>query len=237
MHNPLLVGLVAYALRTSQSIHQSHFQPHFLELTKDLKMSDDWEQLPWYPQLYQDWAERLEGESLLDLLMDFKAMFEEIQPEQLIPAGQEIRIRLLVDNSGPISYKIKSVHGTFTVQWQDGTQIEYNCRPLGIENVDFSLPMVTKLAHLFADQFVEASVQPGLDTFHDQVAKPFDPEKFKELMQVLQDHIMAKEAAERDDYMHVYIRLNHQFGPGPNMKMRGEEHPLEFIEGSGGFQP
>ena len=235
MHNPLLVGLVAYALRTSQSVHQSHFQPHFLELVKDLRMSENWDELPWYADLHQDWVDRIETEAFLELLSDFKAMFGEILPEQLIPPGQEIRLRILVDNAKPISYKITSVYGTFTVQWEDGTQIEYNCRPLGAEKVVFNTQMIAKLSHLFADQFVEASVQPGLDTFHDQVAKPFDPEKFSDLMKILQDHIQGLDAADREDYMHIFIRLNHQFGPGPDMQMQGEDPPLEFIEGGGGF--
>jgi hypothetical protein len=236
MHNPLLVGLVAFALRTSDSISLTHFNPRLLHLLKDLVITDDWDQLPWYAELHNDWMNRIPAEVFTDLIVEFKETMSRIDPEHLLPIGAMIRMDLLVDNAPAIGYPIKTMYSTFTVQWEDGLQIEYNCRPFNLNGPSLNIPLLAKLSHLFADQFAEACIQPGLDTFHDQVAKPFEQEKFQELLQVLDAHVNAKNATDREAYKHILIRLQHQFGSGPEVQMPSESQPLEFIEGEGGFK-
>lgn len=232
----MLIGLVSYALKTSESIGLGHFQPRMLSLLKDMKMASDFEDLPWYSEVYEAWNEQISRDVFPDLLTEFTEIIDQIQPEQLLPVCADIRTQLLVDNAQPLNYELSNCYATFTVQWKDGLQVEYNCRPFNIRGSQLGLPMLARLSHLFADQFIEAAVQPGLDTFHDQVAKPFDSEKFQELMKVLEAHINGMDASEREPYQAILVRLHHQFGPGPNVQMQQEQKPLEFVDGKGGFK-
>lgn len=235
MHHPMLVGLVAYALNTSESIGLGHFQPRMLEVLKDLKIADNFEDLPWYNAVFETWQEKIPGDVFPDMLTEFTQLIDQTTPEQLIQACVAIRTELLVENAQPLNYPIKNVYGTFTVQWEDGLQVEYNCRPFNIKGGAIGIPLIARLSHMFADQFIEASVQPGLDTFHDQVAKPFDQEKFQDLMKILEAHINGLDASEREPYQHIVARFHHQFGPGPQVQMPQEGKPLEFIDDGGGF--
>ena len=235
MHNPMLVAVVAHALKTCGGRSSQQFQSHILSLLKALKAANSLEDVEWYDSVYADLSSKVPGELLPDIIIDFCEILGQIQAEQLIPACNNIRIELWIENCQPLHYTIKSVYATFTVQWVDGLQVEYNCRPFNIKPSQLEIPGIAHLSHLFADQFIEASVQPGLDTFHDQVAKPFDLEKFEELTQVMQKWVNEKPAAEREDYQHILVRLCHQFGPGPEIKLLADNKPLEFIEDGGGF--
>jgi hypothetical protein len=236
MQNPLYAGLVAYALATSQTSHVGHFQPRLLELVKDLKMTEDWDELSWYARVYQSWSNQVEPTALIDLLVEFRQLLRRIEIEQLIAFGLAIRQELIVAQAPSLQYRVKTVFATYTVQWEDGLQVEYNCRPFGLESGRVDLPFLQHLLAMFGDQFLEAAVtEPGLDAYHDQVAKPFDPEKFQELLKVMEAHVNAMAAAEREAYQHILIRVRHQFGPGPQVKLPREQ-PLEFIPGDGGFQ-
>ena len=233
----MLVGLVAYALKTSESISLVHFQPRIQTLLSQMKSVDDFDELPWYSELYSAWQEQVDEDSFSELLDEFRETIDRAHPEQLMGSCIVIRIQLLVDNAKPINYEISNCYATFTVQWKDGNQVEYTARPFNLRGGQLDVSVISRLSHLFADQFVEATVQPGLDTFHDQVAKPFDQEKLQELAKVLETHINSMDAAERTPYSEILVRIQHQFGPGPGVKLKQQDaQPLERTEGGGGFQ-
>jgi hypothetical protein len=106
------------------------------------------------------------------------------------------------------------MHAVYHLYWEDGQCTEYSCRPYGAEGIDLTVPTLTKLSQVFANQFCEVLLDPGLDTFHDQVAYPFDNEKFEELLSNMLDYINDLPADKREPYENVYKRISHSFRPG-----------------------
>ena len=110
------------------------------------------------------------------------------------------------------------------------------------------MPVLTKLTQIFADQFGEALLRPGLDAFHDQVATPFDALKFEEMVSAMLEYVNAMPADRREPYMQVYQRIINAFRPGVSpeitsptaiemMKKAATTTTLEWGEGpqDGGF--
>jgi hypothetical protein len=235
MQNPLFTGLVSYALNSAESSASEHFQPRLLHLLKDLKMAEDWEELPWYPTIKQSWSQ-VPSEVFVDLLADFKHVMGQAELNQLMSFGAAIRIELIITNSPPLAYKVVNIFATYTVQWADGQQVEYNCRPYGLEAGGIDIAQAAKLSRMFSERFIEAAAErPGLDAYYTEVAKPFNQEAFLELMHHLHGHIEKMPIEQQEDYQHVLTRLNHQFGPPPELQSPGGDTPLEPTNGGGGF--
>jgi len=234
----MLVGIVSYAIRTSNGVGLEHFQPRLATLLKELKEAPQIEDLPWYDDVYEIWTRGIPQEMVVDLTNEFRGILEQATVEQLVPMCQSIRIKLLVENARPYQHEIDNCFATYTIKWKDGRQVEYTCRAMNIRGATFEAPLLSQLTQMYGNQFTEACVYPGLDTYHDQVAKPFDEDKFQELVTVLNTHINNMPAAEREAYEHIVTRLTHQFGPGPNINPQPADDgpPLKFTQGGGGFQ-
>jgi len=235
MQNPLFTGLVAYALNSSQSSASEHFQPRLLHLLKDLKMSNEWEELPWYPQVLENWGQ-IPPEVFIDLLADFRNVMAQAELDQLMSFGAAIRVELIVTNAPPLKYKIENIFATYTVQWVDGMQVEYNCRPYGLTEGSVEIPTVAKLSRLFSERFIDAAAErPGLDAYYEGVARPFSEDAFLEMMEVMREYVEKMPVEQQEDYQHVMTRMHHQFAPPPELQSPGGDTPLEPTDGGGGF--
>lgn len=141
----------------------------------------------------------------------FRDMFEGNTVEAILPMALHVRNELMIDNAPRPSYRVRSVHAAYFIQWSDGMRAEYCCRPYDVDRLDMSVAMMNKLCQTFSDQFSAALIQPGLDTFHDQAATPFDMLKFKELLSGLLEYINAMPAHLREPYMQIYSRITNHF--------------------------
>jgi len=235
MQNPLFTGLVVYALNSAESSAVEHFQPRLLHLLKDLKITSDWEELPWYEGAMKSWSQ-IPPEVFIDLLSGFREAMVQADLNQLLALGTAVRLELMVSNAQPTEHKVVNVFATYTVQWEDGRQVEYNCRPHNIAVERIEVPILAKLSRMFSEHFIEAMCErPGLDSYYANVAKPFDEDAFLELMQFLTDHVEKMPEEQQADYQNIIVRMTHQFGPAPDLSPT-ETKPIEPIEGGGGFQ-
>jgi hypothetical protein len=236
MQNPLFAGLVVYALNTAKSSRVEHFQPRLLHLLKDLKMHSEWEDLPWYPEIMKEWGQ-IPATVLIDLRAGFRSALLKADLNDLLTFGTAIRLQLMIDNAPLTRHKLVNLYATYVMQWEDGRQVEYTCRPYRISTDCIEIATAAKLTRTFAEHFIEAiSERPGLDDYYENVAKPFDEDIFLELMEVLSRHVDTMPEAQQADYRNTVIRLQHAFGPAPELAEYSEETPAEPLEGDGGFQ-
>ena len=237
MRNTLFTGLVAYFIQDQPDSMLSSFQESMLQGFMALCKSETPQLLSWYEDLESYWQEHLSHEEIDEQLEDFMTLFEVLSPDDLMTLALKCRTEIMLEDQPPLVYEVKNVYVTYTFQWEDGYQVEYNCRPLMPTNaqITFGTPFVSDLTHLFERQVNEMLLSPGLDTLHDQSAHPFDAEKFKELMGALHTYVNQKPGTDREPYLDLVSRLTHQFGAGPALVLVDRKQPLEWLDNGGGF--
>lgn len=212
--NPLFRCLVDFTMQRWSRLDGGNFAPKMHEVLA-LVMRDfadsNCESPDWWIEWEQFYGDSFDAEELDELKDMFQAMFEDNTVETLLPMALHIRNELTVDNAPRPAYRVRSVHAAYFIQWSDGMRAEYSCRPYDVDKLDMTVSMMSKLCQSFSDQFSDALIRPGLDTFHDQVATPFDTVKFRELMDGWLEYINAMPAHLREPYMQIYDRVTTHF--------------------------
>ena len=212
--NPLFRCLVDFTMQKWPNLSSNEFTQQMHTVLTFIKqdyetpdcMAPDW----WVE--WETFQVDVFNEEELDAYEDAcREMFEDNTVEALLPMALHVRNELMIDNAPRPSYRVRSVHAAYFIQWSDGMRAEYCCRPYDVDKLDMSVSMMSKLCQSFSDQFADALIQPGLDTFHDQVATPFDMVKFKELLAGWLEYINAMPAHLREPYMQIYNRITNHF--------------------------
>ena len=212
--NPLFRCLVDFTMQKWPSLSGGEFTRQMHTVLKFVKKDyekSDCVAPEWWIAWEQFYSESFDDEDLDELEDIFQAMFEENTVETILPMALHVRNELMIDNAPRPSYRVRSVHAAYFIQWADGMRAEYCCRPYDVDKLDMSVSIMSKLCQSFSDQFSAALIQPGLDTFHDQVATPFDMLKFRELLAGWLEYINAMPAHLREPYMQIYNRVTNHF--------------------------
>ena len=237
MSNTLFTGLVAYFIQDQSDSTLASFQEAMHQGLVALIESETPQILSWYEDLESYWQEHLSQEEIDDNLEDFMAMFAILSSEDLMTLAHKYRSDIMLEDQPPLVYPVKAAYVAYTFQWEDGHQVEYNCRPIipADTHIRFGTPFLFDLVQIFDGQVSEMLLAPGLDSLHDQSAYPFDAEKFQELMGVLSTYINQKPGSARLPYDNLLRRFVHQFGTGPDVTLHTHEQPLEWLDNGGGF--
>jgi hypothetical protein len=233
VNNLIYVALVAFALKTAESTDQASFEERFLELFDEVREAGmEWSELPWY----EDFLATISADAPLvsEMFEDFYEGIEKHDPQDLLFDASEIRHEMLVEAAPPFKTNVSKFMCTFTIEWADGTTVDYVCRPFGTPNV-LNLDLMNRLTHLFTGQFLESMLHPGIDVFHDQSARLFKQDKFEELLGVLHEYISKMDNSERGPYSDVVRRLEHRFKLDPEIKPPPNED-LVVLQNGGGFK-
>lgn len=233
MNNLIYVALVAFAIKTAKSTDQASFEERFLELFEEVREAGmEWSELPWY----EAFLETITADAPLvsEMFEDFYENIEKHDPQDLLFDAAEIRHEMMVEAAPPFKTNVSKFMCTFTIEWADGTTVDYVCRPFGTPNV-LNLDLMNRLTHLFTGQFLESMLHPGMDVFHDQSARLFRQDKFEELLGVLHEYISKMDNSERGPYSDVVKRLEHRFKVDPEIKPPPNED-LVVLQNGGGFK-
>lgn len=233
MNNLIYVALVAFAIKTAKSTDQASFEERFLELFEEVREAGmEWSELPWY----EAFLETITADAPLvsEMFEDFYENIEKHNPQDLLFDAAEIRHEMMVEAAPPFKTNVSKFMCTFTIEWADGTTVDYVCRPFGTPNV-LNLDLMNRLTHLFTGQFLESMLHPGMDVFHDQSARLFRQDKFEELLGVLHEYISKMDNSERGPYSDVVKRLEHRFKVDPEIKPPPNED-LVVLQNGGGFK-
>lgn len=233
MNNLIYVALVAFAIKTAKSTDQASFEERFLELFEEIREAGmEWSELPWY----EAFLETITADAPLvsEMFEDFYENIEKHNPQDLLFDAAEIRHEMMVEAAPPFKTNVSKFMCTFTIEWADGTTVDYVCRPFGTPNV-LNLDLMNRLTHLFTGQFLESMLHPGMDVFHDQSARLFRQDKFEELLGVLHEYISKMDNSERGPYSDVVKRLEHRFKVDPEIKPPPNED-LVVLQNGGGFK-
>jgi len=233
VNNLIYVALVAFAIKTAKSTDQASFEERFLELFEDVREAGmEWSELPWY----EDFLKTITPDAPLvsEMFEDFYESIEKHDPQDLLFDAAEIRHEMMVEAAPPFKTNVSKFMCTFTIEWADGTTVDYVCRPFGTPNV-LNLDLMNRLTHLFTGQFLESMLHPGMDVFHDQSARLFRQDKFEELLGVLHEYISKMDNSERGPYSDVVKRLEHRFKVDPEIKPPPNED-LVVLQNGGGFK-
>ena len=233
MNNLIYVALVAFAIKTAKSTDQASFEERFLELFEEIREAGmEWSELPWY----EAFLETITADAPLvsEMFEDFYENIEKHDPQDLLFDAAEIRHEMMVEAAPPFKTNVSKFMCTFTIEWADGTTVDYVCRPFGTPNV-LNLDLMNRLTHLFTGQFLESMLHPGMDVFHDQSARLFRQDKFEELLGVLHEYISKMDNSERGPYSDVVKRLEHRFKVDPEIKPPPNED-LVVLQNGGGFK-
>ena len=249
MHNMLFVLLVSFAVRTAESFKIADFRNRIIGLLNSIKRasikSDEYDEevsdtvfrLPWWQEYREFIQEKMpeEYEDLIDSLEDFVDIIDQNDIEDLLEDGETLRAEVILENRESLTYSIEDVQATYTIRWKDGLQVEYNCRPFMSDDSSFSMDQILGLLEMYEDQFREVLLNPGTDALHDQVAKPFDQEKFNELFRVISRHVADMPGSERAPYEYILSRIRHQFGEMAIERRKERNTDLRFLT-NGGFE-
>lgn len=217
--NPLFRAVVSYAMHEMPELDVSGFVQFVAKLltgSKQVYTAEEWqaEEPGWFDEL-REYQRREVGEEEFDaLLEDYQGLLQKNSVETLVPIAIHARTEIMMDNAPSPAYRLKDIHVVYHMVWEDGQRAEYNCRPFGPENLDLTVPVLSKLVQIFADQFCEALLRPGLDTFHDQVATPFDMAKFEELADAALEYISVMPADRREPYKNIWDRVVNAYRVG-----------------------
>lgn len=213
--NPIFRCLVDYLMQANPSLNSGEFtrllHSSLLSVRQAFTASSDWTPPEWWEEWIGFKTDSFDEEELDTFGETFRELFEDNTVEAILPMALHVRNELLVDNAPRPSYRVRSIHSAFFIQWADGRRAEYNCRPYDVDKLDMTVPLMSKLCQSFTDQFTDALLEPGLDTFHDQVSTTFDMVKFREMMTGWLEYINAMPAHLREPYMHIYQRVNNHF--------------------------
>jgi len=229
--HPLLVGLITHLMQPRQDLET--FEDLLLDRLFQLHGSSDYEELDWYPELYTFWES--EYEDVDDLLPEFEHLVDAIYPLQLCDIAIDIRNQLLLEASGTPTYPLRRFVVTYSVEWADGMVSDYCCRPV-TPGITLTPSVLSDLTRVCQQHLADYLHRPGLDGMHDQAAKPFDRERFDELLRVMQGYSDSRPATEREAYDQVIQRIRHVCGESPAVEPPDDERPeLEWLNNGGGF--
>jgi hypothetical protein len=217
--NPLFRALVSYALDAMPSLATAdfvNFIQKLLEGSKQAYSAEEWEaeEPDWFDELLAYQRKEVGDEKFEELLGDYREMLAANSIDALVPIAIHLRTEIQLEQAPKPVYRLKDVHVVYHMSWDDGMTAEYNCRPFSPENLDLTVPVLSKLSQVFADQFGEALIRPGLDAFHDQVATPFDMPKFEELVATMLEYINSMPADRREPYKQIWRRITNAFHVG-----------------------
>jgi len=237
LSNTLFTGLVAYFIQDQSDSTLASFQEAIHQGLMAITKSETPQVLSWYDDLESYWREHLSQDEIDEDMEEFTAMCTLLDPEDLMTLAHKYRSEIMLEDQPPLVYPVKTAYVTYTFQWEDGHQVEYNCRPIipADTRIQFGTPFLFDLVQLFDRQASEMLLAPGLDSLHDQSAYPFDTEKFQELMGVLYTYVNQKPGSTRTPYDDLIRRITHQFGSGPAVTLHTQDHSLEWLDNGGGF--
>ena len=234
MDNLILIALTAFSVKTGEDFSLPAFQHRFTELVRDLQENiDDIYAIFWFDEFRKTvkMEDELEFQNAVD---SFFTLLSEYGVTELLHEAGDIRQQFLIEAAPRFNHPPRKFMCTYTIEFEDETHVDYICRPFGIPSA-INVDMLARLTHLFADQFVESSIFPGLDVFHDQSAKQFSAKKFEELMTVLDKYINSMDSNEREPYRVLTQRLSHRFSLDPELKPP-QSGDLHFLSNGGGFK-
>ena len=233
MNNLIYVALVAFALKTARSTDQVNFEKRCLELFEEVREAGmEWAELPWYDEFLDTIS--ADAPLLSEMFEDFYENFEKHNIQDLLYDANEIRHEMLIEAAPPFKSDVSKFMCTYTIEWTDGTTVDYICRPFGTPGV-LNLDLLNRLSNLFTGQFLESILHPGMDVFHDQSARPFNQDKFEELLGVLHEYVGKIDNSDRKPYSDVVKRLEHRFKLDPEIKPPPDED-LIILQNGGGFK-
>ncbi len=233
MNNLIYVALVAFALKTARSTDQASFEERFLELFEEVREAGmEWAELSWYDEFLDTIS--ADAPLISEMFEDFYENLEKHDIQDLLYDANEIRHDLMIEAAPPFKLDVSKFMCTYTIEWADGTTVDYVCRPFGTPRA-LKLYLLIRLTILFTGQFLESMLHPGMDVFHDQSARPFSQNKFKELLGVLHEYISKMDNSERGPYSDVVKRLEHRFKLDPEIKPPPAED-LVILQNGGGFK-
>jgi len=256
VQNMLFVLLASFAVRTANSLKLEDFRntltTYFDSIKRlafhsdDTEASFDWvddfeellkRELPWWKSFDVYIKEKMpkKYDELIASIEDFVEVIVENETDFLVSDGEELRAEVLLENRGNLTYSIKEIMATYTVRWVDGMQTEYTCRPYMSSDAPLGLSQSFDLLNMYADQVQETLLNPGLDTLHDQVARPFDIEKFNELFRVMAKYVADLPAEQRAPYEDILARIRHQYAEPEIQRKTDSKFPLKFLK-FGGFK-
>jgi hypothetical protein len=250
VQNLLFVLLVSFAVRTSSSLKLNDFRSRLTLLLNGLKrlslQSEEYDEdlasaalkLPWWDEFLDFIKEKMpdKHEELVERFSDFTEVVDTNEIEDLLTDGEIIRTEVLLENQESPTYSVKEVQATYIVRWADGQQAEYTCKPYKSSDAPFGIQQLLDLVSMYHDQFYEVMLNPGLDTLHDQAAKPFDSSKFDELFRVLAKYVADMPGSDRGPYEDILSRIRHHFGEMQETLRPVRRPNLKFLKSSGGFQ-
>jgi len=233
VNNLIYVALVAFALKTARSTDQASFEERFLELFEEVREAGmEWAELSWYDEFLDTIS--ADAPLLSEMFEDFYENLEKHDIRDLLYDANEIRHDLMIEAAPPFKSDVSKFMCTYTIEWVDGTTVDYICRPFGTPRV-LNLDLLNRLTNLFTGQFLESMLHPGMDVFHDQSARPFSQDKFEELLGVLHEYISKIDNSKRKPYSDVVKRLEHRFKLDPEIKPPPDED-LVILQNGGGFK-
>lgn len=238
MIHPLFTGFVAFVMQELPDYALENFQNSMLKRLTAFQESETPQLLDWYEDLESYWREHLTDEVIDEDLEAFNVLLSAIDIEELMQLSLIIRRDLSAEDLPDLVNTVKAFSATYTLEWEDGRRLEYNCKPISLqEKLRFETPMLLDLALVFDRQIAETLISPGPDTLYEQAARPYDVAKYDELMNVLQNYIAQKPGGDRDPYIDVLARVMHQFGPAPKLELivESEDDTIEWLDNGGGF--
>lgn len=231
MDSLFLTALVSFAVTSANSGSLVEFQSRILALMKELK-ENEWNSILWVDDFLQ--YLEVDKEDLPEVIHEFLGLFKEYSMEELVAEASDIRMGFFIESAPKFDNSIKTVQCTYTIQWKDGSLLDYICKPYGLQG-DLQVGDMAKLGSVFLDQFLESSIQPGLDHFHTHSARTLDDKKLEELIGVMHSYVNAMPASDRSAYKNVIDRVEHR------LLQRFEFEPpaldgLTYLNGKGGFK-
>lgn len=231
MDSLFFTALVSFAISEADNASLPDFQQKMMLLLKDLK-DKEWETIPWVDS-FLEYLE-VEQEKLPEIISDFMDMLHAYSFEELIEEACDIRIAFFLESALPLEYAIKTVQCTYTVQWADGSVLDYICKPFGVK-APVEVEDIANVCSVCLDQFVEASIQPGLDHFYQNSSQLLDDSKLEKLISVMHDYVNELPMKDRHGYERLIDRIKHRL----LQKLEFEPPSLDgliYFKGKGGFQ-
>lgn len=171
MLNPLFVGFVAYVINLCDTATLEDFEDELVICLEDLQDTEELTDLEWFDELEEEWTEQL-GPELIEASLDkFQNLTKLLSLEDLATLAVMVRNSLMLESLPDHTYSVKSLQAVFMIQWHDGTQAEYSCRPVLKPHTDLDGTLMGELNDRYTQQFIELLIKPGLDPLHDQVAQ------------------------------------------------------------------
>lgn len=235
MINPLFSGFVAFVIRNADNQQVSTFQSNIRESLEELEMAEEVESVEWYDELHEYWLTVLDEDTVEEYLQDFVTLVRTAGAYQLMLIATNMRNEIVLESQPDLTYRLAEFKALYTFQWEDGLQIAYSCNPtMRSSGATFDPELINTLTGIFNQQLTETLISPGLDALHDQIAKPFDQNSFRELLGLMENHANKKPAAEREAFENIIFRIKQAFSFN-TIVCPDKEVKVEWLSNGGGF--